>query len=106
MGIALGGINTGLPPNLANQLVEVEKIPIKNVEVRKEKTKSRLDLVNQLEEKVRSIQGSLKELAGTGGFADIKLISGDPNVIAGTVDPGANVKGNWNIEVVEMPKKS
>jgi flagellar hook-associated protein 2 len=106
MPVTFGGINTGLPPNLVEQLIEAERIPIKNVETRKSKTKSRLDLVNELDTKLRDISGSLKELAGTGGFTDIKLTSGDPNVIAGTVDPDASVNGSWNVEVLEMAQKA
>lgn len=106
MPVTFGGINTGLPPNLVDQLIEAERIPIKNVETRKSKTKSRLDLVNELDTKLRDISGSLKELAGTGGFTDIKLTSGDPNVIAGTVDPEASVNGSWNVEVIEMAQKA
>ncbi|MEQ1876361.1 MAG: flagellar filament capping protein FliD, partial [Bdellovibrionia bacterium] len=106
MPVTFGGINTGLPPNLVDQLVEAEKIPIKNVEQRKAKTKARLDLVNELDTKLRDISGTLKELTGTGGFTDIKLTSGDPNVIAGTVDPEASTNGSWNVEVIEMAQKA
>lgn len=106
MAISFGGINTGLPPNLVDQLIEAEKIPVKNVEARKAKTENKLKLVNELDTKMRSVLGSLKELAGTRGFTDIKLVSGDPNIIQGAVDPEGFVKGSWNIEVDKLASKA
>lgn len=106
MAISFGGINTGLPPNLVDQLVELEKIPAKNVEAKKAKTENRLKLVTELDTKVRDVSGSLKELASTRGFSDIKLISGDPNIVSGALDPEGYTKGNWNVEVVKLASKA
>lgn len=106
MAISFGGINTGLPPNLVDQLVEVEKMPIKSEQAKKAKTKTRLDLVTDLETKLRAITANIRDLANTGGFSDMKLITGDPNVIQGSVDPKAAMKGNWNIEVIDLPQKA
>lgn len=106
LSISFGGINTGLPPNLVDQLVEIEKMPIKSIEQKKEKTSTKLKLVGELEEKLRDITKNLKELAGTKGFQDIKLISSDPSVIEGSVDPSLVQAGNWNIEVVKLASKA
>lgn len=104
--ISFGGINTGLPPNLVDQLVEAEKIPIKNIEQKKTKEQNRLTLVNELEEKLRKIEGSIATLASTRGFTDIKLVSGDPNIVQGVVDPEASVNGSWNVEIIELAQKA
>lgn len=104
--IQFGSINTGLPPNIVDQLIEAERIPIKNIEKQKEKSEARLKLVDELSGKVSEIRKGLSELAGTRGFTDIKLISGDPNIVQGTVDPGSYQAGSWNIEVVELAKKA
>lgn len=106
MAISLGGINTGLPPNLVDQLIEAERIPIKNMEKKKDNSTNRLNLVNQLEEGITKIRGSIAELAGTRGFADIQLISGDPNIVQGVIDPELAAPGSWNIEVVQMAQKA
>lgn len=105
-GINIGGIASGLPPNLVDQLIEAERIPIKNIEKQKGKQENRLKLVQDLETKLSGITKSIGDLASTKGFSDIKLMSGDPNVIAGTVDPTASVNGSWNIEVVELAQKA
>ena len=104
-GISIGGIASGLPPNLVDQLIEAERQPIKTIEKNKGKQENRLKLVQELETKLNGITASIGELASTKGFSDIKLNSGDPNVIAGTVDPRASTNGNWNIEVMELAQK-
>lgn len=106
MPITFGSINTGLPPNIVDQLMEAEKIPIKNIKAQKEKSEAKLKLVEDLSGKVSDIRKGLSELASTRGFSDIKLISGDPNIVQGVVDPQTYQPGNWNIEVVELARKA
>ena len=106
MGISFGSINTGLPPNIVDQLMEAERIPIKNMQKQKEKSEAKLKLVEELNTKIAGIKTGLTELANTRGFSDIKLISGDPNTIAGQVDPATYQPGNWNVEVVSLAQKA
>lgn len=106
MGISIGGLSSGLPPNIVDQLMEAEKIPIKTIEKNKGKQENRLKLVTELETKLNAITGSIGALASTKGFSDIKLNSGDPNIVQGTVDPNNAVNGNWNVEVVELAQKA
>ena len=105
-GISFGGINTGLPPNLVEQIIEAEKQPIKSMQAAKGKSESKLKLVTDLETKVGDIRKGLSELASARGFSDIKLTSGDPNVLSGTVDAGASKPGSWNLEVVKLAEKA
>lgn len=104
--INIGGLASGLPPNIVDQLMDAERIPIKNMEKQKGKQENRLKLVQELESKLNGITGSIGELASTKGFSDIKLNSGDPNVVAGTVDPAASTNGSWNVEVIELAQKA
>ena len=106
MGISISGLGSGLPPNIVDQLMEAEKMPIKTIEKSKGKQENRLKLVTELETKLNAITGSLGALASTKGFSDIKLMSGDPNVVQGTVNPEKSVNGNWNVEVVELAQKA
>jgi len=106
VAITFGGLASGLPPNLVDQLVEAERMPIRNIELRKAKSENKIKLLGELDGKLSAITGSIGDLASTRGFADIKMVSGDPNVIQGTVDPGSSVNGSWNVEVVELAQKS
>lgn len=103
--ITFGGINSGLPPNLVEQIIEAEKAPIKNIEQKKQKSETKLNLVKELETKVRAIESSLGTLASVKGFNDIKLESGDVNIVNGIAEVGAP-KGSWNIEVVSLAQKA
>ena len=105
-GIHFGSINTGLPPNIVDQLMEAERIPVKTMQEKKGKDEAKAKLVDELSTKVSDIRKGLQELASTRGFSDIKLISGDPNVIGGTVDPGKYQPGSWNIEVESLAAKA
>lgn len=104
--INFGGIASGLPPNIVDQLVEAERIPLKNLENRQSKSQARLELVSDLETKLREMSSGLQGLASARGFSDIKLTSGDPNVIQGVVDPEGGATGSWNIEVVQLAQRA
>ncbi|RME14214.1 MAG: flagellar hook associated protein [Bdellovibrio sp.] len=99
-------MSSGLPPNLVDQLIEAERQPIRNIELRKAKTENRLKLVNDLDSKLKAIQDSIKTLASTRGFSDMKLVSADPKIVDGEVDPKAGVKGSWNVEVLSIAEKA
>lgn len=94
-----------IPPNLVDQLVEAEKIPIKAIEQKKQKQEDTLKLVTDLESKIQEIPKNLGELLSTRGFSDLKLVTGDQNVIDGSVDPNAAPTGEYNIEVLELAEK-
>ena len=106
MPISFGGINTGLPANIVEQMMEVEKLPIKTLEATKGKSEARMKLVTELETKVTDIRKGLSELANVRGFTDVKLNSGDPTIVNGTVDPNNYVAGNWNVEVMSLAEKA
>lgn len=103
--IRFGGMASGLPPNLVDQIMEAERIPVKNIQENKGKQETKLKLVQDLETKLGDVTKSLGELVGTRGFSNNKLLSGDPNVIGGTVDPDASVPGSWNVEVMQLAHK-
>ncbi len=105
-GIRFGSINTGLPPNIVDQLIEAERIPVKQMETKKMKLEEKAKLVADLDTKVQAIRGSLGELANTRGFTDVKLTSGDPTILSGTVDPSQYQPGSWNVEVVQLAQKA
>lgn len=103
--IRFGGMASGLPPNIVDQLIEAERIPIKSQEANKAKADSKLKLVTELETKISDVSKTIGELVGTKGFQNNKFTSGDPNIIAGTVDPETAVTGSWNIEVMQLAQK-
>lgn len=103
--IRMTGMASGLPPNIVEQIIEAEKVPVKQMEASKAKEDDKLKLVNDLETRISDINKNLNELVGTKGFTDYKLNSGDPNIIDGVADPSMGVTGSWQIEVLQLAQK-
>lgn len=106
MAISFGGLNSGLPPNIVEQLVEAEKIPIKMEEAKIQKDEAKLELVADLEGKLTKIRSGINDLANIRGFSDLKLESSDANILNGVVDPKSARPGNWSLEVTKLAKKA
>lgn len=104
-GIRISGMASGLPPDIVEQIMGAEKIPLKNIETKKTGQEGMLKLVEDLESKIGDITKNLGELVSTKGFSDSKFTSGDPNVIEGTVDPTAAGTGEYSIEVMQLAQK-
>jgi flagellar hook-associated protein 2 len=103
--VRLTGFSGAIPPNLVDQLVDAEKIPVKQLEEKKTKQEDILKVVGDLETKVSDITKNVSELVGIKGFSDLKLITGDTNVIDGTVDPNAAPTGEYSFEVTQLAQK-
>lgn len=104
-GIRISGMASGLPPNIVEQIMEAERIPVKQIEVRKAGEDEKLKLVTDLETKVSEIQKNIGELVGNRGFMNQKLTSAAPDIINGTVDPNNAVTGTWQVEVEQLAHK-
>lgn len=101
-GIRFTGMASGLPPNIVDQLMDAERIPVKQMETSKIKQEDKLKLVQDLETKVNDITKNLSELTNNGGFSDKKFVSGDPNIVDGQIDPALAVPGDYSIEVIQL----
>lgn len=104
-GFRITGMASGLPPNIVEQLMEAERIPVKNMETQKVKNEDKLKLVTDLETKINDITKNLGELTSTRGFTDKKFTSGDPNIVDGSLDPAFAVPGDYTLEVIQLAQK-
>ena len=104
-GIRISGMASGLPPNIVDQIMDAERIPVKQMEGKKANEDEKLKLVDELTTKVQEVPKTIGELVGTRGFTNMKLDSGDPNIITGTVDPNVAGPGTWMIEVDQLAQK-
>ncbi len=105
MPIRMLGMASGMPPNIVEQIMDAERIPIKQMESKKGMEDEKLKLIADLETKVGEITKSLGELTSTRGFTNTKLISGNQAVIDGVVDPEKAMTGDWQVEVVRLANK-
>lgn len=106
MGIAFGSINSGLPKDIVQQIVEAEKIPIKQMEDRKGKIEDKKALVGQLTSLVESMRGEILKNKGSRSLREMKVNTGDNPNIAVTADKNVAEPGKYNLEVVSLAQKS
>jgi flagellar hook-associated protein 2 len=104
--IRFGGLASGLPPNIVEQIMASERIPIQNMETKKTNINAKLELVGDLETRLRKVGDSMKEIIGTGGFKDYALNFSREGILAGAVDPAQAQTGTWAFEVLKIPKSS
>ncbi len=96
---------SGLPPDIVEQIMKAEREPLKQIDVKKTKQEEMLKLVTELETKVNDITKNLGEVVGSKGFMDSKLISGDPQIVDGSVDPSEASTGEYTLEVDQLAHK-
>lgn len=106
MPIRFGGIASGLPPNIVEQIMSAERIPIQNMESKKGNIDAKLKLVGDLETRLRSVNDSMKDIIGTGGFKDYALEFSRDGILSGAVDPTQAQTGSWSLEVSKLPKNA
>ncbi|AZZ38268.1 flagellar hook associated protein [Bdellovibrio sp. qaytius] len=106
MGIHVSGLGGGgLPPNLVDQVIEAERMPLKKMEADKAKIEDKVKLVTEFETKINDILKNLGSIVGARGFSDMKFVSGFPDIIEGQVDPSLAESGDWNVEVLQLATK-
>ncbi|WP_413559859.1 flagellar filament capping protein FliD [Bdellovibrio sp. HCB209] len=105
-GIRITGMASGLPPNIVDQLMDAERIPVKQMEAKKTEKDDKLKLVKDLESKVVGITKNLSDLTNIRGFQDKKFTSSDTAVVDGQLDPAVAVPGEYQLEVVQLAEKA
>ena len=106
MGISFGSINSGLPKDIVQQIVEAEKIPIKQMEGRKGKIEDKKALVGQLMSLVEGMRGEILKNKGARSLREMKVNTGDSPNISVTTDKNVAEPGKYNIEVIQLAGKS
>lgn len=104
--IRFGGLASGLPPNIVEQIMAKERLPIQNLESKKGNIDAKLNLVGDLETRLRKVGDSMKEIIGVGGFRDYSLGFSRDGILSGAVDPAQAQKGSWSLEVLKLPKNA
>ncbi len=104
-GIRVNGLASGLPPNLVDQVIEAERMPVKQMQEKKTKIEDKVKLVGDLESKINDIGKNISQILGRKGFVDKMFTSGFPDIISGTLDPEIADPGEWTLEVVQLATK-
>lgn len=104
--IRMGGLASGLPPNIVEQIMASERIPIQTLETKKGDINAKMELVGDLETRLRSINDSMRNIIGTKGFNDYSINFSREGIISGAVDPTQAKSGSWSLEVLKLPKNA
>lgn len=106
MGISFGSINSGLPKDIVQQIVEAEKIPLKQMEARKTKIEDKKALVSQLITLVENMRGEILKNKGARSLREMKVDTGGNTNVAVTADKNVANPGEYNLEVLQLASKA
>jgi flagellar hook-associated protein 2 len=106
LGISFGSINSGLPKDIVQQIIEAEKIPIKQMEDRKGKIENKKALVGELISHVENMRGEILKNKGLRSLREMKVNTGDNPNIGVSADKNLADPGKYNLEVVSLAQKS
>ncbi len=106
MGISFGSINSGLPKDIVQQIVEAEKIPIKQMEARKGKIEDKKALMGQLISLVENMRGEILKNKGARSLREMKVNTDGEASLAISADKNVADPGKYSIEVLQLAGKS
>lgn len=106
MGISFGSINSGLPKDIVQQIVEAEKVPLQQMEVRKAKINDKKALVTQLTGLVDSMRGEVLKNKNARSLRELAVSTGGSKNIAVTADKNVADPGKYQLEVLSLAQKS
>lgn len=105
MAVSFGSINTGLPKDIVQKIVEAEKIPIEKLNVRKEKLNDKLKLMNELIGYVQELRDAQSKTESIIDLNEFKVLFNE-EIVDVTVDK-FNVKpGTYSLEVQQLAQNS
>ncbi|MFA7614836.1 MAG: flagellar cap protein FliD N-terminal domain-containing protein, partial [Candidatus Caldatribacteriota bacterium] len=106
MGISFGSINSGLPKDIVQQILEAEKIPIHQMEYRKAKIENKKALVDQLRGLLEAARGEVLKSKGQRSLRELAVETGDSKDITVTADKNLAEPGKYQLEVLQLAQKS
>lgn len=105
LGIAFGSINSGLPKDIVQQIIQAEKVPLIKMEDRKGKIEDKKKLLADLTARVEKLQGNIYANKTDRSFRELAITSSNTNIIP-SVDKNIAEPGSYQIEVLQLAKKS
>ncbi len=106
MGISFGSINSGLPKDIVQQIVDAEKVPIKQMEARKAKVENKKNLIGQLTTLVENMRGEILKNKSERSFRELAINTGESSNIAVSADKNVALPGKHQLEVIQLAQNS
>ena len=105
MAIALGSLNTGLPKDIVQQIIAAEKIPVQNMEARKEQFQDKLELLDKLMGLVGELRAELAEKQLRKSFIELKA-DFPQDLVNVSVDQNVAQSMSHQLEVIQLARQS
>jgi len=105
LGISFGSIATGLPKDIVKQIIAAEKIPIKNMETRKEKIGDKKALVGELIQLMEGVRGNVLKNGNARSLRELKVETNE-EILGVNADKNIAQPGTYQIEVTQLAQKS
>jgi flagellar hook-associated protein 2 len=106
LGISFGSINSGLPKDIVQQIVEAEKMPIKQMEARKGKVDAKKNLVGQLTTLIENMRGEVLKNKSERSLRELAINTGENTNIAVSADKNVALPGKHQLEVLQLAQNS
>jgi flagellar hook-associated protein 2 len=105
LGISFGSIGTGLPKDIVQQIMNAEKMPLKNMENRKSKANDKKNLVTELVKLIEDVRGKVAASNTYKALLEYKVDTNN-DLVGVTVDKDKAKPGVYNFEVDRLAQKS
>ena len=106
MGIGFGSIGTGLPKNIVQQIIEAEKIPIRQMETRKGKIAEKKSLVQQVTKLVENLRSEVLKNKNARSLRELTVNTGGSQAVKVSADKNIAQPAKYQLEILRMAKKS
>jgi flagellar hook-associated protein 2 len=105
LAISFGSIQTGLPKDIVKQLMEAERIPIKNLEKKIEKHSDKKTLVGELITRTEAIRAEMNKSADLRSLTEFSVNTNE-DIIGINADKRSVRPGTYQFEVTQLARKS
>ena len=105
MSISFGSINTGLPKDIVQRLMQAERIPVSKMEQRKAKMLEKGALVDQLSKLVEMVKANVEANGTNRSLKEITVETKD-EIADVQVDKNVVIPGTHQLEVISLAKSA
>lgn len=105
MSISFGPINTGLPPDIVQQIMKAERMPLNKMDARKDKTLEKQGLLKELMTRVEKVRGNLATSTNARSLRELKVQTNE-EIVNVTADKNIAEPASYQFEVMSLAKKS
>jgi flagellar hook-associated protein 2 len=105
LAISFGSINTGLPKDIVQQLVNAEKIPLQQMEARKAKIQDKQKLIGELIKLTEDMRTEISKNAKATNFRELKVLTNN-ELVDVIVDKNIAQPGTHRLEITQLAQKS